>query len=98
MDSEQIAQVLDRLERIELAIAQLTQQKMVKDWYTTADLAGILMKSEFTVREWCRLGRVNSQKRDCGRGGTQEWIVSHVELVRIQNFGLLPVVKWRPQR
>jgi hypothetical protein len=87
MDAEQI---LTRLERIEAALDMLVSQKMVKDYYTTAEVAQILGKAEFTVREWCRLGRVWAEKRDCGRGNSKEWIVSHVELTRVQNEGLLP--------
>lgn len=69
----------------------MERQRSVKDWYTTAELAEILGRSEFTVREWCRLGRIKAQMRASGRGLTQAWIVSHAELVRYQNFGLLPV-------
>jgi hypothetical protein len=42
------------------------------------------------VREWCRLGRVAASERACGRGKFQEWIVSHEELTRLRNEGLLP--------
>jgi hypothetical protein len=67
----------------------LHNQRPVKDWYTVAELAETLGKAEFTVREWCRLGRVYASKRECGRGNSKEWIVSHEELLRIQNEGLL---------
>lgn len=86
-----IEQVVGRLERIESALVALTQQRPAKDWYGTQELAEILGKAEFTVREWCRLGRVRAQKRACGRGRTREWMVSHAELVRLQGEGLLPV-------
>lgn len=98
MDGEKFSEISGRLERIELALAQLVQQRMVKDWYTTAEVADILMKAEFTVREWCRLQRVRAQKRLCGRGATQEWIISHEELLRIQNHGLLPPPRFRFDR
>ena len=91
MDSPELSQLLDRLGRIEMALGQLLEQRTLKDWYTTAEAAAILHKAEFTVREWCRLGRVNAQKRACGRGCTQEWILAHDELLRIQNHGLLPI-------
>jgi hypothetical protein len=79
-----------RLERIEAALHLLVQQRAEKDWYSTAELAELLGKAEFTVREWCRLGRVNARKRECGRGQSQEWVISHAELERIKNEGLLP--------
>jgi hypothetical protein len=84
-------QLLDRLERIEDTLGQLLQRNTMKDYYTTAEVAKILGKAEFTVREWCRLGRVYAEKRQTGRGRTKEWMVSHQELTRIRNEGLLPI-------
>ena len=69
----------------------LANRQVEKDWYTVREVAEILERSEFTVREWCRLGRVFAEKRACGRGHSKEWIVSSAELHRIQNEGLLPV-------
>lgn len=83
-------EVLMRLHRIEQQLEQLLRTKAVKDWYTTAEVAAIVGKAEFTVREWCRLRRVSAEKRPCGRGAAQEWIVSHEELTRLRNEGLLP--------
>jgi len=60
---------------------------------TTHEVAKVVGKAEFTVREWCRLGRVAASKRACGRGKFQEWIVSHEELTRLRNEGLLPIRK-----
>lgn len=80
----------NRLDRIEATLQALVKLKTVKDWYTTDEVGEILRKAPFTVREWCRNGRVNATKRECGRGGSREWIISHDELVRIQNDGLLP--------
>lgn len=71
--------------------AMLSERQPVKDWYTVRELSEILKRSEFTVREWCRLGRVHADKRACGRGNSNEWIVSAEELKRIQNEGLLPL-------
>jgi hypothetical protein len=62
-----------------------------KEAYTTEETAAILNKSHVTVREWCRHGRVRATKRACGRGRHHEWQISHAELVRIQNEGLLPL-------
>lgn len=80
----------ERLDRIETLLRTLIEVRMVKDYYTTAEAAEILHRAEWTVREWCRLGRVNADKRPCGRGRSQEWIISHAELQRIRNAGLLP--------
>lgn len=90
MDADLVEQLIQKLARIESAVASLVSQRMVKDWYTTAEAAKLLDRSEWTVREWCRLGRVRANKRRCGRGNAQEWIVSHEELERIRNEGLLP--------
>jgi DNA-directed RNA polymerase specialized sigma24 family protein len=79
-----------RLERIEALLTSLVEQRTVKEWYTTAEIAKILGRAEFTVREWCRLGRVHAEKKKSGRGIASEWIVNHAELTRVRNEGLLP--------
>ena len=81
----------ERLDRIEASLNLLVQQRTVKDWYTTGEVAQLVGKAEFTVREWCRLGRIQAQKRACGRGPAQEWMISREELLRYQNHGLLPI-------
>lgn len=53
---------------MEVALERLSLQKLVKEWYTTSEIAKLLDKAEFTVREWCRLKRINAKKRSCGRG------------------------------
>ncbi len=85
-----------RLDRIETTLSELVGQlvsltKYDKEFYTTADVAEILDRAEFTVREWCRLGRVHASKRLNGRGTSKEWVISREELGRIQKEGLLPV-------
>jgi hypothetical protein len=83
-------QIAERLDRIEAMLKDLVSEKTIKEYYSTAEVAQILGKAEFTVREWCRLGRIWAEKRACGRGNSKEWMISHVELMRIQNEGLLP--------
>ena len=85
------AQLLDRLGHIEDTLDQLLQRNTIKDYYSTAEVAKVLGKAEFTVREWCRLCRVYAEKRQTGRGRAKEWMISHEELTRIQNEGLLPM-------
>lgn len=84
-------ELTDRLERIESALQTLLQQRIVQKAYSTSDAAQILGKAEFTVREWCRLGRVRATKRASGRGRSLEWMIPHEELERIQAEGLLPL-------
>lgn len=85
-----LERVVERLDAIEIALRDLVGQKHVKDWYSTSEVAALLGKAEFTVREWCRLGRVSAKKKRCGRGAAGEWNVSHDELSRLRNEGLLP--------
>jgi hypothetical protein len=90
MTTDNIDALTARLDRIEQALVLLVEQRTIKEWYTTAEMAKVLGKAEFTVREWCRLGRVRAQKKKCGRGVASEWIISHEELTRVRNEGLLP--------
>ena len=83
-------QILERLERIEEKLDAMADERQTKAHYSTAEVAEILKRSEFTVREWCRLRRVNAEKRACGRGRSQEWMISHAELMRVRCEGLLP--------
>lgn len=82
--------VEERLERIEQMLATLVRQQTIKEWYTTAEVGGLLGRAEYTVREWCRQGRIRAKKKPCGRGKGGEWLVSHEELTRLRNEGLHP--------
>jgi len=83
---------MERLEEQVVAIASVVRsQQTVKSSYTTLEVATLLEKKPYTVREWCRLQRVNATKAMCGRGCEEEWRISHEELLRIQNEGLLPI-------
>jgi hypothetical protein len=79
----------ERLSRIEQMLAVLVDRQTVRDWYTTEEAARLLDKAEFTIREWCRLGRVRAEKRRSGRGAFASWVISHDELLRYQREGLL---------
>lgn len=82
--------VLERLDRIEDVLRQFAERRADKESYSPAEVAQILGKKPYTVREWCRLSRINATKRECGRGASEEWEVSHNELERIKAHGLLP--------
>ena len=93
--TDQVGSLQDRLLRLEEAVSSLVElvrdQRTIKESYTTVEVANILGKKPYTVREWCRLQRVNASKAMCGRGCEEEWRISHEELLRIQNEGLLPI-------
>lgn len=60
----------DRLTRIEAMLAVLVQGQQEREWYTVEEFAHIVGRSEFTCRQWCRLGRIEANKKASGRGGT----------------------------
>lgn len=96
-----VGQQLERvLAAMELLTARLDQFQAGssgngggKEWYTTIEFAALkgVEKANYTVREWCRWGRVNAVKAKCGRGIDGEWRISHAEYVRYLNEGLLPL-------
>jgi hypothetical protein len=90
---DRIDELLERLGKVEAALVHLTRERTVKEWYSTGEVAEMLGRAEFTVREWCRLGRVRAEKRQCGRGRAREWMIARAELLRIQNEGLRPLAE-----
>jgi hypothetical protein len=83
----------ERLDEIKNLLTALIQREAVKDWYGTDEFARIVGKAEFTVREWCRHGRIHGEKRASGRGAYPAWVISHQEMLRYQREGLLPTRK-----
>lgn len=90
MKKNEVRVLFERLERIEGTLTVLLSREMAKEWYSTSEFSRLVGKAEFTVREWCRLGRVKAEKRASGRGKYTDWIVSHEELLRYRREGLLP--------
>ena len=86
----------ERLAKIEALLAVLVERQQVREWYSVEEFAPLLGKAAFTVREWCRLGRVHAEKRRSGRGAFPAWCISHPELLRYQREGLLPLPGARP--
>jgi hypothetical protein len=93
----EIARLEERLSTMESLLREVHERmvvgSVVKEYYTTQEVARRLNKRPYTVREWCRLGRVHGEKSHSGRGLDDEWRISHAELVRIENEGLLPIAK-----
>ena len=83
--------VQEQLDRIEKLLHVLVERQQVREWYTTSEVARLLGKAEYTVRQWCNTGRINAAKKASGRGAHRSWTISHNELGRIQRDGLLPV-------
>lgn len=79
----------ERLERIETMLVALVERHSAREWYSVEEFSRIVGRSEFTVREWCRLGRIQAQKKVSGRGAFAAWALSHDELQRYQREGLL---------
>lgn len=79
------------LQRIEGQLRRHHESELVPDreWFTPAEIALELGKAEFTVREWCRNGRVQAFKIG-ERGGVGEWRIHRDEIARYRNEGLLP--------
>lgn len=91
------AEITSRLDRIEAmlaafqaTLAALLERSAVRNWYTTEEFARVVGLSELTIREHCRLGRLRAVKRQSGRGAHRAWAISHQELKRYQQHGLLP--------
>lgn len=91
IESPSLTELFHRLESIDDSLRILLQQRIVQRFYSTTDVAHLLGKAEFTVREWCRLGRIRAEKRPCGRGHSLEWMIAHEELERVRAEGLLPL-------
>ena len=78
------------LRRIEDQLLQEVDDKLLPDrqWFTPAEVANELGKAEFTVREWCRNGRMLASKTG-ERGGVGEWRIHRDEIARYLDEGLL---------
>jgi excisionase family DNA binding protein len=97
-DEPDVRAIGERLDRFEERCTQvasnltlLTQQRTVKEAYTVKEAAEILGRSEYTVRELCRLTRIAAKKLPGGRGNEGEWRIPHEELMRYQAEGPLPL-------
>ncbi len=69
-----------------------------KEWYSPNEVAVLLGRAAYTIREYCRLQRIHSRKRPCGRGKSQEWEIHKDEILRFQNHGLLPSIYAKKSR
>jgi len=80
----------ERLDKIEAMLAVLVERQQAREWYSVEQFARLVGRSEFTVREWARKGRIQATKKGSGRGAHASWAISHDELLRFQREGLRP--------
>jgi hypothetical protein len=100
------ASVLSLLNRLETALAEVTSEvkelrsetrakpseaAVSRVRYSVEEVATMLCKSSYTIREHCRHGQINASKRAERRGSSAIWSISAEEIERIKNDGLLPM-------
>lgn len=88
---ERLNGIEDCLARLEVTLEALSRHQIVQASYSTEQFARLVGRADYTVREWCRLGRIRADKRSCGRGASLEWSIPHAELERYRNHGLLHI-------
>jgi hypothetical protein len=89
MSPEQWDWLRKAVEEIKRELAEAVKRS-VKDWYTVEEFAGIVNRRDWTVREWCRLRRINAERLATRCGPCQKYKISHTELLRFRAEGLLP--------
>ncbi len=67
----------------------LVARETVHETYSTREFADRVGLAEWTVRNYCRLGRLNARKKKSGRGLSLEWTLQNEELERFRREGLL---------
>jgi hypothetical protein len=93
---EEMRDLKESLKTIEDAVARIDRgldrgDRAPQRWFKVKEVAATLNRDEFTVREWCRLGRIVAKNRGEKRGRHFTWPVAANELERYRNEGLLPV-------
>lgn len=88
---EELAELKAEVKEIHAAVRELlVGQHTDRAQYSVAEVAQLLNKKPYTVREWCRLRRINAVSTHSGRGVYCEWRISKEEVQRIRDEGLLP--------
>lgn len=83
-------EIVERLCKIEELLEALLSRQIVKEHYSVEEFAAMTQREVYTVREWCRLGRIQAAKKHSGRGKHSYWCIPHAEVLRYEKEGLLP--------
>jgi hypothetical protein len=83
--------ILRRLMALERQVRRLADGQ-TREHFTVAEAAAYLGRAEWTVRQWCNVGRCQATKRHC-RGGKREWVLTAAEVERLKAEGPLPLPK-----
>ena len=91
---ELLADVEAHLSKIEQQLEAVTVHddkpaKPERQYYGVAEFAKLVNRSEYSVREWCRLHRINAEKCEAGHGDSKAWKIPASELARYLDHGLL---------
>ena len=60
--AECLSRLDDRIGRIEAHLTVLAKERTVRESYSTKQLGRVARKGHYSVREWCRLGRIGATK------------------------------------
>lgn len=85
MEADLLATLEDLRGKLDALVARGTPQAS----YSTREFAERIGLSDWTVRNYCRLGRLRAAKKRSGRGAHPEWVLSHEELERYRKEGLI---------
>ena len=91
--TEFLQQLVDRMDQIDQKLHNLTEAvsnpEPTRSYNSIAEFADLVGKRHYTVREWCRLARINAKKSEAGRGDAKSWKIPVEELKRYRDHGLL---------
>ncbi len=85
-----IGQLSEMRSMLHIIMEKLDRPATTRAFYTVEEAARLLSRTPYTVREWCRQGRINAVKRTERRGGATLWSIAAAEIERFKNEGLLP--------
>lgn len=71
-------------------MSQRPRETIEQAWFSPVELARLIGRTSYTVRQWCRLGRLKARKRACGRGSHLAWEIPVEELQHYRNHGIRP--------